>query len=248
MTFSAYAVGATDGVTIKSQTELYSSLKQFCIPTNPHNKVSKTIDEVISSCNEWNVKRKDLPYDTDGMVITKVNDTALARTLGYTAKVPKSAKAYKFDPEQGHDEELGAVLFHIGKVGELTPVATFDPRVELAGTTVTHASMHNASWVAEKDVRIGDTVVIEKKGEIIPQVVDVIKTDRKGTEKVITWPEKCPECGGPVIKDETATSYNFICNNPGQCPGQLWKRLEGFAKEEANGNRRARPRGGDPTR
>ncbi len=88
--------------------------------------------------------------------------------IGYTAKVPKWAKAYKFDPEKGITK-LGDVVFHIGKFGELTPVATFDPPVELAGTTVTHASMHNASWVAEKDVRIGDTVVVEKKGEIIPR-------------------------------------------------------------------------------
>jgi DNA ligase (NAD+) len=90
--------------------------------------------------------------------------------------------------------------------------------------------MHNASWVAEKDVRIGDTVVIEKKGEIIPQVVDVIKADRKGTEKVIVWPDKCPKCGGPVEKEETGTSYNFICANTGVCPAQLAKRIEGFAR------------------
>jgi DNA ligase (NAD+) len=229
MTFSAYAVGATDGVAIKSQTELFATLKRFGFPTCGHTKLCKTIDEVIAACAEWNVKRKELPYDTDGVVI-KVNDFAQRETLGYTAKVPKSAKAFKFDPEQGVTK-LGAVEFHIGKFGELTPVATFDPPVELAGTTVTHASMHNASWVAEKDVRIGDTVVVEKKGEIIPQVVDVIAADRKGTEKVVTWPDKCPECGGPVVKEESATSYNFICNNPGQCPGQLWKRLEGYAKK-----------------
>jgi DNA ligase (NAD+) len=110
-------------------------------------------------------------------------------------------------------------------------VATFDPPVQLAGTTVTHASMHNASWVAEKDVRIGDTVLVEKKGEIIPQVVDVVKGDRKGTEKVITWPEKCPKCGGPVEKEETANSYNFICANTALCPAQLAKRLEGYGRK-----------------
>jgi DNA ligase (NAD+) len=122
------------------------------------------------------------------------------------------------------------VEFSLGKFGELTPVALFDPPVELAGTTVSRASMHNASWVAEKDVRYGDTVVVEKKGEIIPQVVDVIKSDRKGTEKVITWPEKCPKCGGPVEKEETGTSYNFVCANTGVCPGQVAKRVEGFAR------------------
>ncbi len=230
MTFVAYGVGATDGLTIKSQTELLTTVKKFGFPVNPHEKLCKNIDEVLAYCNEWRTKRKDLPYDTDGMVI-KVNDFAQREKLGFTAKVPKSMKAFKYEAEQGITK-LGAVVFHIGKFGELTPVATFDPPVQLAGTTVTHASMHNASWVAEKDVRIGDTVVIEKKGEIIPQVVDVVKTDRKGTEKIITWPELCPECGAPVVKKETANSYNFVCSNPEACGGGRWKRLAGYGRKE----------------
>lgn len=229
MTFSAYAVGAVEGVALKSQSDLFAKLKELGFPTNPHAKLCASIDEVIAYCAEWNLKRKELPYDTDGMVI-KVNDFAQRETLGYTAKVPRSAKAFKFDPEQGVTK-LGAVVFHIGKFGELTPVATFDPPVELAGTTVTHASMHNASWVAEKDVRIGDTVIVEKKGEIIPQVVDVVKGDRKGGEKVIVWPTNCPECGAPVVKKESATSYNFNCSNPEACSGGMWKRLEGYARK-----------------
>lgn len=229
MTFAAYGVGDTGGVKIASQTDLLAVVKKFGFPVNPHEKLCKSIDEVIAYCNEWNTKRKDLPYDTDGMVV-KVNDFAQRERLGYTAKVPRSMKAYKFEAEQG-TTKLGGVDFHIGKFGELTPVARFDPPVQLAGTTVTHASMHNASWVAEMDVRIGDTVVIEKKGEIIPQVVDVIKADRTGKEKVITWPENCPECGGPVVKDESATSYNFICGNPESCSGGQWKRLEGYARK-----------------
>jgi DNA ligase (NAD+) len=228
MSFFAYGAGAMEGITITSQVQLAESLKKFGFPMNPHTKVCKTMDEVLAYCNEWNTKRKTLDYETDGMVI-KVNDFAQRERLGFTAKVPRWAKAYKFEAEQGITK-LGAVVFHIGKFGELTPVATFDPPVDLSGSTITHASMHNASWVAEKDVRIGDTVVIEKKGEIIPQVVDVIKTDRKGTEKVIVWPDKCPKCGGPVEKEETGTSYNFICANTGVCPAQLAKRLEGFAR------------------
>lgn len=228
MTFFAYGTGAMEGITIRSQTELVAALKGFGFPTNPHTKVCATIDEVLAACNEWKDKRKTLDYETDGMVI-KVNDFAQRERLGFTAKVPRWAKAYKFEAEQGVTK-LGAVTFHVGKFGELTPVATFDPPVDLSGSTITHASMHNASWVAEKDVRIGDTVVIEKKGEIIPQVVDVIKADRKGTEKVIVWPDACPKCNGPVEKEETGTSYNFICANTGLCPGQLAKRIEGFAR------------------
>lgn len=228
--FFAYGAGVLDGIVIKKHSDLLAKLKEFGFPVNPHEKLCGSIDEVIAYCKEWDAKRRELPYDTDGIVI-KVNDWDQRETIGYTAKVPKWAKAYKFDPEKG-TTKLGAVVFHIGKFGELTPVATFDPPVELAGTTVTHASMHNASWVAEKDVRIGDTVVVEKKGEIIPQVVDVIKADRKGTERVVTWPEFCPECGAPVVKKETASSYNFVCSNPEACGGGKWKRLEGYAKKE----------------
>lgn len=229
MTFAAYGIGAIDGISIKSQTELLATVKKFGFPVNPHEKLCASMDEVVKYCNSWRTKRKDLPYDTDGMVI-KVNDFAQREKLGYTAKVPKSMKAFKFEAEQGITK-LGGVDFHIGKFGELTPVARFDPPVQLAGTTVTHASMHNASWVAEKDVRIGDTVIVEKKGEIIPQVVDVVKTDRKGKEQVIVWPSNCPECGGPVEKVETANSFNFNCGNPEACSGGMWKRLEGFARK-----------------
>jgi DNA ligase (NAD+) len=228
LSFFAYGTGAMDGLTIKTQKELLDTLKKFGFPVNPHTKVCSTIDEVIAYCKEWDTKRRELPYDTDGIVI-KVNDFAQRERLGFTAKVPRWARAFKFEAEQA-TSKLGAVEFHIGKFGELTPVAQFDPPVQLAGTTVTYASMHNASWVAEKDVRIGDTVVVEKKGEIIPQVVDVIKADRTGKEKVIVWPEKCPKCGGPVEKEDTGTSYNFVCQNTGVCPGQVAKRLEGFAR------------------
>ncbi|MBA4066479.1 MAG: NAD-dependent DNA ligase LigA [Isosphaera sp.] len=228
MSFFGYGAGAIDGLKVTSQWELLETLKTFGLPVNPHTKLFDTIDGVIAHCGGWADKRKELPYDTDGLVI-KLNDFAQRERVGFTAKVPKWAKAYKFEAEQGVSK-LGGVEFSLGKFGELTPVALFDPPVSLAGTTVSRASMHNASWVAEKDVRIGDTVVVEKKGDIIPQVVDVIAADRTGAERVIAWPETCPKCGGPVEKEETGTSYNFICANTGLCPGQLAKRIEGYAR------------------
>jgi DNA ligase (NAD+) len=228
LNFFAYGTGAMEGITIKTQKELFDTLKSFGFPVNPHTKVCASMDEVIAYCKAWDSKRRELPYDTDGIVI-KVNDFAQRERLGYTSKVPRWAKAYKFEAEQA-STKLGGVDFHLGKFGELTPVARFEPPVQLAGTTVTHASMHNASWVAEKDVRIGDTVVVEKKGEIIPQIVDVIKTDRAGKEKEIVWPDKCPKCGGAVEKEDTGTSYTFVCTNTGLCPGQVAKRIEGFAR------------------
>ncbi len=227
LNFFAYGAGVVEGLAIKSQKELFDTLKSFGCPVNPHTKICSSMDEVIAFCNEWDTKRRELPYDTDGIVI-KVNDFAQRERLGYTSKVPRWAKAYKFEAEQA-TSKVGGVDFYVGKFGELTPVARFEPPVQLAGTTVTHASMHNASWVDEKDVRIGDAVVIEKKGEIIPQVVDVLKTERTGKEKVIKWPEKCPRCGGAVEKEDTGTSYNFYCTNTGVCPGQVAKRIEVFA-------------------
>jgi DNA ligase (NAD+) len=228
MSIFAYGTGASEGLTIKNQGELLAKLKEFGLPVNPHTKLCKSIDEVIAFCKEWDAKRGELPYDTDGIVI-KVNDFAQREVVGYTAKVPKWAKAYKYEAEQGICKLTG-VEFSIGKFGELTPVALFDPPVRLSNTNVGRASMHNASWVAEMDVRYGDTVVVEKKGEIIPQVVGVLTDARTGGEKPITWPEKCPFCAGPVVKEESATSYNFICDNPAMCPGQIGKRVEGFAR------------------
>jgi DNA ligase (NAD+) len=226
----AYATGAMDGIDISTQDELLKKLKSFGFPVNSHTQLCHTIDEVIAYCGSWKEKRHDLPYETDGMVV-KLNDLAQRQRLGATSKVPRWAKAYKFEAEQAITK-LGKVVFEIGKFGELTPVAEFDPPVPLAGTTVRRASMHNASWVEKKDVRLGDTVVVEKAGEIIPQVVSVITDSRTGKEKPIVWPKTCPACGGPVEKEETAISYGYVCTNTGVCPAQLAKRIEGFARRE----------------
>lgn len=225
----AYTIGGSDGVTFETQQDLLKTLKDWGFPVNPHFTLCKTIDEVIAFCNEWDEKRHDLPYETDGMVV-KLNSFVQRQRLGATSKVPRWAKAYKFEAEQGITK-LQGVEFSIGKFGELTPVALLDP-VLLAGTTVKRASMHNASWVEKMDVRIGDTVVIEKKGEIIPQVVQVVNDTRTGQEKPIKWPEVCPVCKGAVEKDESATSYGYICANTGVCPAQVAKRIEGYARRD----------------
>jgi DNA ligase (NAD+) len=230
LSFFAYGLGYVEGIDIASQVELFRTLKEFGFPVNPHWTSAASIDDLLKQVEIWNEKRKDLPYDTDGLVI-KVNDMALRTRMGATSKVPKWAKAYKFEAEQAVTK-LGSVAFEIGKFGELTPVAEFDPPVQLGGTTVRRASMHNASWVEKKDVRYGDTVVVEKAGEIIPQVVSVVLEARTGKEKPIVWPSKCPVCGADVVKDESDSSYGYICSNVASCPAQLTKRIISFARRE----------------
>ncbi len=213
---------------VKTHLEALDLLRRSGFPVNPHIASFDSIEEVVAYCKSWDEKRTDLDYDTDGMVV-KINDLEQQHRLGRTAKHPRWAIAFKFEAEQA-TSKIGGVEFSLGKFGELTPVALFDPPVWLSSTTVSRASMHNASWVEKMDVRYGDTVVIAKKGEIIPQVMSVVKEVRTGKEQKIVWPEKCPRCGGPVVKEQTGTSYNYICDNPGLCPGQAAKRVEGFAR------------------
>lgn len=227
----AYGVGAADGLEVRTQTELLGVLKMdFGFPVSPETQLCRGIDAVIEVIQSWVEKRHALPYDTDGMVV-KVNDLRLRQTLGFTSKVPRWAKAYKFEAEQAMTT-LGRVEFSLGKFGELTPVANFEPPVRLGGTTVSRASLHNASWVAEMDIRIGDTVVIEKAGEIIPQVVSVVTEARTGAERPIEWPTTCPVCNAPVEKEQTASSYSYVCTNIGRCPAQAARRVIAFGRRE----------------
>lgn len=230
LSFFAYGVGAVEGPGFCDQFALLNELHELGLPVNQLTGVFQDIDDVLAFIEEWNTKRHDLPYDTDGMVV-KVNDFALRAKLGATSKVPKWAKAYKFEAEQGITK-LHNVAFEIGKFGELTPVAEFDPPVQLGGTQVRRASMHNASWVEKRDVRLGDTVVVEKAGEIIPQVVSVVLEARPAKTKPLVWPTVCPVCGAAIEKDESATSYGFYCSDVGRCPAQVTKRIVSFAKRD----------------
>ena len=226
----AYAQGAVEGAAFTTQSGLLDALKAFGFPVNPHTTFCDGIDAVIAHCATWADKRRELPYDTDGLVV-KVDDFALRQRLGATAKVPRWVKAYKFEAEQAQSK-LGSVEFSVGKFGELTPIAEFAPPVELGGTTVGRASMHNAAWVEKLDVRVGDTVVVEKKGEIIPQVVAVVADARTGAEVPLAWPTACPACGAPVEKEVSAVSYGYYCTDTGRCPAQATKRLVSFARRD----------------
>jgi DNA ligase (NAD+) len=187
-----------------------------------------SMDEVISFLSAWESKRKQLPYDTDGVVI-KVNSLAAQRILGSTAKSPRWAIAYKYAAEQAMTELL-SVDFQVGRTGSVTPVANLRP-VILAGTTVRRATLHNSDQIEMLGLYYGDTVIIEKGGEIIPKIVKVdISRRAEGTEKV-TFPDRCPECGTALVRNEGEA--NYYCPNYLHCPPQITRRIIHFVSRKA---------------
>jgi DNA ligase (NAD+) len=188
---------------------------------------AETAEELIQAIRELDEQRKALPYETDGAVI-KVNAIVDQRELGATSKAPRWAIAYKYQPEQA-ETRLQAVDIQVGRTGALTPVARLEP-VFLSGSTVSNATLHNFEEIERKDIRVGDLVVIEKAGEIIPAVVMVKKESRTGEEQVIVPPTQCPVCGTATKKDEEQVALR--CPNP-DCPEQVKRRLEHFVSRGA---------------
>jgi DNA ligase (NAD+) len=162
-------------------------------------KVVKGIDKVIAYCKEFEAKRDDLPYEIDGMVI-KVNDLVLQDQLGMTSHHPRWAIAFKFKARQG-TTKLTGIEFNVGRTGAVTPVAKLDP-VYIGGVTVSSISMHNEDYIKEKDLRIGDTVLVERAGDVIPQIVKSMPEVRTGSEKIIHYPKNCPVCNSELFKEE----------------------------------------------
>ncbi len=209
------------------QSDCHSStlkqLRQFGLPIADTYRLAADIDEVIRQVEEFNTQRTSLPYPVDGMVI-KVDSYARQKALGYTSRTPRWCIAYKFAAEQARTI-VKNIAVQVGKSGALTPVADLEP-VPLAGTTVKRASLHNFEELARKDVRVGDTVIIEKAGEIIPQVIEVVSELRPAETKAFALPTACPACGGEVAKDENGV---FIrCINP-TCPAQLCEKILHYA-------------------
>ena len=213
---------------IETQWEALQFLKEIGFKINPHSKLCKSIDEVIDYWKVWTEKRHKLDYWVDGVVV-KINSFRQQERLGTTAKSPRWAIAFKFPAEQVRTKLLD-VIFQVGRTGVITPVADLEP-IQLAGTTVKRASLHNFDYIKEKDIRIGDWVFVEKAGGIIPQVVKVITKLRNGSEREIKPPEKCPVCGGPVGKLDPS-EVAIRCLNP-HCPAKLKKALETFVSRDA---------------
>ncbi len=223
----AYSLGVTEGLAVKSHHDALALLREYGFPLNPETRAFDTIEEVIAHCDSWADRRLDLPYDTDGLVI-KVDDFDQQRRLGTTAKAPRWAVAYKFQAEQAITR-LRAIEVQVGKYGELTPVAHLDP-VQLCGTTVSRSTLHNAAELERKDIRVGDQVVVVKRGEIIPKVEQALQELRKGDEKVYKFPSKCPVCGALTVREPGSPTYS--CTATATCPAQLQMRIESFAQRE----------------
>ncbi len=223
LSFFAYATGEMSQPLDKDHYETLQAFKKLGLPVNPNIQKAKDIDEVIEICNSWDAKREKLDYQIDGMVV-KVNRFNQRDILGFTGRAPRWCISYKFAAEQA-ETKVESIAVQVGKGGTLTPVANLTP-VLLAGTTVKRATLHNFDQISRLDVREGDTVIIEKAGEIIPQVVEVKKERRPKAAKPFEPPQKCPNCGGEVKKD--AEGVYLRCVNP-HCVGQLKERLRFFA-------------------
>lgn len=225
--FFAYAIGETEGLAVHTQEELLKQLEAFHFRVNPNYRLWDSIEGVIEGVAEWEEKRRELPYDTDGMVV-KVNDFRQQDALGATVKDPKWATAYKYPPEEAVTQ-VERIVVTMGRTGVLTPSADLAP-VRLAGTTVKRATLHNLDFIREKDIREGDWVRIYKAGEIIPEVAAVLTEKRTGAEKEFHMPEACPVCGGKVARVEGEAAYR--CTNP-QCGGVVREKLIHFASRDA---------------
>ncbi|MBP7050832.1 MAG: NAD-dependent DNA ligase LigA [Phycisphaerae bacterium] len=223
LAFFAYAIGQVSEPLAPDHWRTLQRFQELGLPVNPHVQRAKDIGEVIEICMSWADHRSKLDYQIDGMVI-KVNRHDHRDILGATGRAPRWCIAYKFPAERAQTV-IESIDVQVGKTGNLTPVANLTP-VPLAGTTVKRASLHNFDEMRRLDVRPGDTVLIEKAGEIIPQVVEVKKELRPEGAQPFAVPKKCPNCGTDVVKDE---AYVYVrCPNP-ECYGQLKERLRYFA-------------------
>ena len=220
-------IDGVDGAEIANQQQALEFLKQQGFPVNPEARLCSDIEAVYAYSQEYQEKRHGLPYEIDGVVI-KLNPMAGRENLGQTAKSPRWAIAYKF-PAEEKETRLLAVEVNVGRTGIIAPTAILEP-VSLAGTTVSRASMHNFDLLQEKDIRVGDIVLVHKAGDIIPEIIKPVVEKRQGGEQEITAPIDCPSCGSQVVRFEGEVAYR--CENI-NCPARLKESLIFFASRPA---------------
>jgi DNA ligase (NAD+) len=217
----------TNDTVAGSHAETLTAMSAWGLPVERHWKRCESIEHVIAFCREWGERRRSLDFDTDGVVV-KVDDLALREKLGRTAKFPRWATAFKFPAQQAHTKLL-RIDVNVGRTGAVTPYAVLEP-VFVAGSTISMATLHNAEDIARKDIRPGDTVVIEKAGDVIPKVVAPISSLRPADAEPWVMPTTCPECGSTLRRDEEEVVWR--CENS-SCPARLRRSLEHFASRSA---------------
>ncbi len=224
---ACYGIGAVKGIDFRSQSDLIKWLEKARFPVPSIVKLTKGISEVISVIKEIEKKRKDFSFETDGAVI-KVNEFRLQKILGMKTREPRWAIAYKFAAHQGITK-INEIIASVGRTGVITPVAFLEP-VRIGGVTVSRSTLHNWDEIERKDIRVGDTVVIERAGDVIPHVVTIIKDKRTGKEKHFNPPKKCPVCGSAVEREEGEVAYRCIGLN---CPAQVQERIRHYVSRPA---------------
>ena len=219
-----YHVPETDK---KTHYEALMELKELGFIVNPNIRLVKNIDEILDYINEWTARRGELPYDIDGIVI-KVNDIHMQRELGFTAKYPRWVIAYKF-PAEDVKTRLTDIVCTVGRTGQITPNAVFDP-VKVMGSTIRRATLHNGDYINSKNLKIGDNIFVHKAGDVIPEVVGPCLEDRTGNEREFVMPDKCPICGASLVLTESG--IDLKCPND-LCPARNIESLIHFCDRKA---------------
>lgn len=228
LSFIVYTWGEVSEIIWKSQVEFLDYVKKWGFPVNPYNKVCHNEKELIESYLSLMENRADLPYDIDGIVY-KVNDLELQKRLGFLTRTPRWAIAHKFPAERAITR-LNNIRIQVGRTGALTPVADLEP-INVGGVLVSHATLHNEDEIKRKDIRVGDMVVIQRAGDVIPQVVEVLTEKRATDLKEFQFPTVCPECGAHAIREEDEAVRR--CTGGLSCPAQAVERLKHFVSREA---------------
>ena len=223
----AYTLNYAEGFEPATHTESLENMKRWGLKCNPHTTYHTSIEEVQNYYEYWLEKRHELPYETDGVVV-KVNQFSQQRELGVTSKYPRWAIAYKFNAQQAITT-VEKIEVQVGRTGVLTPVAILKP-VTLAGATITNATLHNEQEIQTKDIRIGDRIVLERAGDVIPKIVEVLTAERTGNEVVFDFPDQCPVCDTPVQRSEAEVAVR--CVNV-SCVAQLKRQIAHYASRNA---------------
>lgn len=216
-----HGIGAQTGLDIQTQAQTYDQLREWGLPVSPYSKALTTLDEILEFIEKYGEQRHSLVHEIDGIVI-KVNHFRTQNQLGYTSRVPRWAVAYKYPPEEVNTKLLD-IQVNVGRTGRVTPFGVMDP-VVVAGSTVEMATLHNQDVVKAKGVLIGDTVVLRKAGDIIPEIVGPVVALRDGSEREFVMPTECPSCGAPLAPGKEG-DVDIRCTNPRTCPSQLRERI-----------------------